>query len=77
MRTASSKNGKGRIADRARLLRVFTREALLFGGVHGFIAISEGRVHARDMWKRRVRRSLKEASDEVRECAKKAEFQIT
>ncbi len=65
---------RGRIAARARLLTGFTKEALLFGGIHDFIAISKGQLHASDQWQRVVRRSLKASSDEVRQCAKKAEF---
>lgn len=65
---------RGRIASRAQLLEKFTKEALLFGGVHGLLAISGGRVRGDDSWKRAARRSLRGSSDEVRETAKKAEF---
>lgn len=65
---------RGRIADRAQLLVGFTKEALSFGGFYGLIAISEGRIRASAAWQQAVRRSLSKASNEVRECAKKAEF---
>jgi hypothetical protein len=65
---------RSRIATRAQLLVAFTKEGILFGGVHGFIQISEGRVYANEKWKQVVNRSLRTSSDEVRECAKRAEF---
>lgn len=65
---------RGRIASRAQLLAEFTKEALLFGGVHGLVSISEGKVAGLDAWRRAVRKSLRGSSDEVRETAKKAEF---
>lgn len=65
---------RGRITARAQLLVVFTKEALLFGGLHRFIRIDEGLIHADESRKRMVNRSLRESSDEVRECARKAEF---
>ena len=64
----------GRIANRARLLVPFTKEALAFGGIHGFIRLEGGNLLAGETWKRRVKRALKESSDEVRDCAKRAEF---
>lgn len=65
---------RGRIAARARLLAGFTRESLLFGGLHGFIRIEEGRIFSGEGWSKAVRKSLRTSSDEARECAKKAEF---
>jgi hypothetical protein len=65
---------RGRIASRAQLLSKFTREALLFGGVYGLLSISHGRVIGADDRQRVVRESLRRASNEVRETAKKAEF---
>jgi len=65
---------QGRIASRARLLVAFTKEAMTFGGVHGFIRLAEGHICADDAWKSIVNRTLKASSDEVRECAKRAEF---
>jgi hypothetical protein len=65
---------RGRIASRAQLLADFTKEALLFGGVHGLFSIAEGRVVGANAWSKAVRKSLRGSSDEVRETAKKAEF---
>jgi hypothetical protein len=65
---------RGRIASRTQLLVAFTKEGMTFGGVHGFIRIGGGQLHAEEAWKRNVNHSLRASSDEVRECAKKAEF---
>lgn len=64
----------GRVASRARLLVPFSKEALTFGGLHGFIRLERGRLHAEESWKKVVNRVLKESSGEVRDCAKRAEF---
>lgn len=63
-----------RIAIRARMLVKFTKEGMAFGGVYGFIRIEQGKIYAEDSWKRSVNRSLKNSSDEVRICAKRASF---
>ena len=65
---------RSRIATRAQLLVKFTKEGMLFGGVHGLIRIGDGRVYANEEWKQVVNRSLKGSSDEVRGCAKRAVF---
>lgn len=65
---------RGRIANRARLLVTFTKEGMTFGGMHGLIHIDDGRLHAKEAWKRSMNRSLRASSDEVRSCAKRAEF---
>jgi hypothetical protein len=65
---------RGRVTSRARLLVPFTKEAMIFGGVHGFIRLDGGMLHADMDWKRSVVRALKESSDEVRVCAKRASF---
>jgi len=65
---------RGRIVNRAPLLVTFAKEGLLFGGVHGFISIREGLLYVSDTWGPSVRRALLEGSQEVRECAKKAEY---
>ena len=41
---------RGRIATKAQYLAEFTKEALFFGGIHGFITIHEGRIHGRYQW---------------------------
>lgn len=65
---------RGRIVSRAQLLAEFTKEALLFGSIHGLLSISEGQVVGIDGWSKAVRKSLRDSSDEVRETAKKADF---
>lgn len=63
-----------RLGERAAMLRPFTREALVFGGSHRLLSISRDGVRANDEMKKRVNAALKTTSDEVRECAKRAEF---
>lgn len=63
-----------RVAERARALVSYSREALIFGGSYGLIEIELGSVKAAPEWKAKVSRALKESSEEVRTCAKKAEF---
>lgn len=65
---------RARFPDRARMLAAFTREALLFCGVHGFLVFSSSLVSAPAARRRTVNAVLKTSSDEVRACAKKAEF---
>jgi hypothetical protein len=63
-----------RIAKRAHLLTAFTKESLLFGGVHGLISIRSGKVVGEEKLSESVKSSLRSASEEVQQCAKKAEF---
>jgi hypothetical protein len=65
---------RGRIATRARLLVPFTKEAIMFGGVHGLLQVQGGRLEAVEAWRLPVNRAIRASSDEVRECAKKSEF---
>jgi len=65
---------RGRVASRARLLIPFTKEALIFGGMHGFIRLYGGKLHAEVAWKKVVTLTLKQSSEEVRLCAKRATF---
>ena len=65
---------RGRVASRARALVPFTKEALTFGGIHGFIRIDEGDLHADPAWTQVVKQTLAASSAEVRTCAKRAEF---
>jgi hypothetical protein len=59
----------------ARRLVPFTKEALLFGGVHGFIEFAGSQVRAvESQWAKAEARLTNAASDEVRDCAKRAEF---
>lgn len=70
-RNASS---RGEIASSARFLAPFTREALLFGGTRGLLEIRRRALSANHLAGRAVRLTLKDSSDEVRECAKRAEW---
>lgn len=65
---------RARLAERSRMLVPYTREALIFGGTHGFLTISTDVITAEGSWKRKVNAEQKKLSDEVRSCAKKAEF---
>lgn len=65
---------RSRVASRARLLVPFTKESLLFGGVHGLFRFHDGFLLPELGWKSSVTRTVADASDEVRECLKRAEF---
>jgi len=65
---------RARLAERARTLVPYTREALLFGGTRGFFTVSQDRVSAEQGWKRKISAELRQATDEVRSCAKRADF---
>lgn len=65
---------RSRVADRARILVPFTKEAMMFGGVHGLLAFEIGGVLANTQWKVRIASNLKLSSEEVKICAKRAEF---
>jgi hypothetical protein len=62
------------IADRARSLVPFTKEALRFGGAYGVLQFNQTIISANPDWKRRMATALEHTSDEARECAKRAEF---
>lgn len=63
-----------RLGERSAALRSFTREALVFGGSHGLLSLGHDGVRANVNMKKRVNAGLRPTSDEVRECAKRAEF---
>ncbi len=63
-----------RVADRARVLASFTKEAMMFGGLHGLLELKGGAIAANQDWKKRIDDDLKDSTDEVRACAKRAEF---
>ena len=65
---------RARIADRARLLVPFTKEAIRFGGVHGLLRLSSGALLADQDWRSKMAASLNDSNDEVRFCAKRAEL---
>ncbi|MCC7065889.1 MAG: hypothetical protein IT456_23990 [Planctomycetes bacterium] len=63
-----------RLGERATSLRAFTRESLIFGGSHGLLLFALDGVRANADMKKRVTAALMATSDEVDECAKRAEF---
>ena len=63
-----------RLGERAVTLRPFTKESLIFGGSHKLFALAPDGVRANADLRKRVITALKAASDEVRDCAKRAEF---
>ncbi len=71
---SSNPLAQGQIATRSRALVNFTREGILFGGMQRVIRIENGRLLSNEDWLRPFTRSLGETSDEVRQCAQKAEF---
>jgi len=65
---------RARVAERAVALRPFTQEALLFGGAHQLLALGADGVCANASMKNAVESSLSQTSNEVRACAKRADF---
>lgn len=63
-----------RLGERAAALRGFTKESLIFGGSHGLLALAPEGIRGNAGMKKRVNAVLSSTSDEVRECAKRAEF---
>ena len=61
------------IADRARLLVPFTKEAILFGSSHGLLTFSGGGILANRDWSEQIE-SANFGSDEVQSCCKRAAF---
>lgn len=65
---------RARLGERAATLRAFTKESLIFGSSHGLLSLAQDGVRANPNMKKRLNAALKATSDEVRECAKRAEF---
>ena len=65
---------RSQIAERARLLVPFTKEALSFGGLYGLLGFSKDAVMASEGWTKKVSNALRECSEEVQECGNRAEF---
>jgi len=61
-------------AERARSLAPFVRDALLFGAVHGLFAFDDEHRLVPAPKPRALSGYLREATDEVEECVKKAKF---
>jgi hypothetical protein len=65
---------RSHIADRARTLVPFTKEAMMYGGLHGLFELKGSAIAANLEWKKRIAADLKDSTDEVRSCAQRAEF---
>ena len=62
------------VASRAMTLVQFTKDAILFGGVRQFIRLDNNVMSADLSWRRRVNLTLRDSTEEVQACAKKATF---
>jgi hypothetical protein len=56
------------------MLVKFTREAMMFGGLHGLLEFQAGKITANPGWKKLIAADMKDSTDEVRSCMKRAEF---
>lgn len=65
---------RAHIATRATTLVRFTKEALIFGGQHDLLVFEGNALRANDDRKKAVVASLRDTSNEVRACARRAEF---
>jgi len=63
-----------RVAERAKVLMPFTRTALSFGIMHGLLHLEGTSVKSTLISARKVKSVLKKTSEEVQNCALKAEF---
>ena len=63
-----------RVLPRARLLVPFTKEAVLFGCGQGLLNLSASEIKADERWRRAIKQMLRSCTEEVAECATKAEF---
>lgn len=62
------------IVDRARTLVPFSKDAMMFGGSHQLITLQGGMIAANRNWKKLLDADLRDTTDEVRDCQKRAEF---
>jgi hypothetical protein len=62
------------VANQAKKLVPFTKEAIIFGGVYGLIDVKNGTIRSNDTWKKAINADLKDSTPEVRMCAGQAEF---
>lgn len=62
------------LPDRAKSLKAFTKEALIFGGTAGLFSVREGEIFINQSKDKEVRKVLRDTSEEVVACMKKAEF---
>lgn len=65
---------RARLAERARILVPFTREALLFAGVHQFLSVGLDGLSTEERWRATVSRVIQGCTEEVAVCVKRAEF---
>jgi Family of unknown function (DUF6521) len=65
---------RSRIADSAQTLLPFTKDALIFGGMHKLIDLKGTEITPNIGWKKRLEADLVSSTDEVRACMKCAEF---
>lgn len=65
---------KALLADTAKRLVPFTKEALLFGGRHGIFNLTTSTIAPDKLWESTIRNSVKKSTPEVINCAKRAEF---
>lgn len=62
------------LPSRAISLKPYTKEALLFGGTAGLFSVKGGELFINQSKGKEVRKVLKDSSEEVVACMKKAEF---
>jgi hypothetical protein len=65
---------KSSIAAGAQRLVPFTKEALHFGGKHGFLRLEGAHVIPSEQWSQREKQVANRATYEVKDCVKRAEF---
>jgi hypothetical protein len=65
---------RSRVADRAKTLSPFTKDAIIFGGVHGLFSFKGTSISANGDMKKRIATDLKDSTEEVKTCAKRSEF---
>jgi hypothetical protein len=62
------------IANRARLLNPFTKEAIIFGCTYSMLSMKRGGISAANAWKAKVVKLKGSDSEEVRDCVRLANF---
>lgn len=62
------------ISNRAPLLSKYVKEAIVFGGIYELFKIDKFCIVATDDFEKKINKNIKNASDEVQECIKKADF---
>ena len=62
------------LPQRAKSLNAYTKEAIIFGGTSNIFKIEDHAFLINDEASRKINKELKQTSDEVRSCMKKAEF---